>query len=95
MLATVQQENKKLAEPLKKAKEQLAELQRQLGSQEKEKSALTTTQAKLKIAKKQVESLTWEAEVLQQKLDKANGIYHKSNFLSQLMGYNVVCVMLS
>ena len=74
LLATVQQENKKLAEPLKKAKEQLAELQRQLGSQEKEKSALTTTQAKLKIAKKRVESLTWEAEVLQQKLDKANGI---------------------
>ena len=73
LLATVQQENKKLAEPLKKAKEQLVELQRQLGSQEKEKSALSTTQAKLKIAKKQVESLSWESEVLQQKLDKANG----------------------
>ena len=76
MLATVQQENKKLAEPLKKAREQLAELQRQLGSQEKEKSALSTAQSKLKIANKQVENLTWETEVLQQKLDRALGKYH-------------------
>ena len=73
MLVTVQQENKKLAEPLKKAREQLAELQRQLGSQEKEKSALSTAQSKLKIATKQVENLTWETEVLQQKLDRAIG----------------------
>ena len=73
MLATVQQENKKLAEPLKKAREQLAELQRQLGSQEKEKSALSTAQSKLKVATKQVENLTWETEVLQQKLDRALG----------------------
>ena len=73
MLATVQQENKKLAEPLKKAREQLAELQRQLGSQEKEKSALSTAQSKLKIATKHVENLTWETEVLQQKLDRAVG----------------------
>ena len=31
VLATVQGENKKLAEPLRKAKEQVVELQRQLG----------------------------------------------------------------
>ena len=73
MLATVQQENKKLAEPLKKAREQLAEMQRQLGSQEKEKSNLSTAQSKLKIATKHVENLTWETEVLQQKLDRAVG----------------------
>ena len=47
LLATVQSENKKLAEPLRKAKEQLVELQRQLGSQEKEKSALISAQSKL------------------------------------------------
>ena len=40
LLVTVQAENKKLSEPLKKAKEQLAELQRQLGTQEKDKVIL-------------------------------------------------------
>ena len=68
---TKQAENKKLAEPLRKAREQLVELQRQLGSQEKEKSSLATTQAKLKVSLKKVESLTWELEVLNQKFDRA------------------------
>ena len=67
----MQTENKKLAEPLRKAKDQLVELQRQLGSQEKEKSSLASAQAKLKISQKKVESLTWEVEVLHQKLDRA------------------------
>ena len=60
-----------MAEPLKKAREQLVELQRQLGSQEKEKSSLASAQAKLKISQKKVESLTWEVEVLYQKFDRA------------------------
>jgi len=60
-----------LAEPLKKAREQLVELQRQLGSQEKEKVSLTTAQSKLKICQKKVENLTWEVEVLHQKLETA------------------------
>ena len=51
----------------------MSELQRQLGSQEKEKSALSTAQSKLKVATKQVENLTWETEVLQQKFDRAIG----------------------
>ena len=71
MYITVQSENKKLAEPLRKAKEQLLELQRQLGSQEKEKSALISAQAKLKASQKKVENLSWEVEVLQQKYDRA------------------------
>ena len=64
-------ENKKLAEPLRKAREQLVELQRQLGSQEKEKSSLSAAQSKLKISQKKVESLTWEVEVLHQKFERA------------------------
>jgi hypothetical protein len=56
---------------LKKAREQLVELQRQLGSQEKEKVALTTAQSKLKISQKKVENLTWEVEVIHQKLETA------------------------
>ena len=71
LLATVQSENKKLAEPLRKAKEQLVELQRQLGSQEKEKSALISAQSKLKSSQKKVENLSWEVEVLKQKYDRA------------------------
>ena len=71
LLATVQSENKKLAEPLRKAKEQLVELQRQLGSQEKEKGALISATSKLKVSQKKVESLSWEVEVLQQKYDRA------------------------
>ena len=71
VLATVQGENKKLAEPLKKAKEQVVELQRQLGSQEKEKGALISATAKLKSSQKKVENLSWEVEVLQQKYSRA------------------------
>ncbi len=37
LLNSVQQENRRLADPLKKAKEQLQDLQRQLATQEKEK----------------------------------------------------------
>ena len=51
------------------------ELQRQLGSQEKEKSALLSAQSKLKISQKKVESLSWEVEVLQQKYDRATRKY--------------------
>ena len=95
LLATVQTENKKLAEPLRKAKEQLVELQvhidiiylfitkiiiflhlqRQLGSQEKEKGALISATSKLKVSQKKVESLSWEVEVLQQKYDRAISKY--------------------
>ena len=81
LLATVQSENKKLAEPLRKAKEQLVELQRQLGSQEKEKSTLISAQSKLKSSQKKVESLSWEVEVLQQKYDRAVSKYAKNKII--------------
>ena len=70
LLGGVQQENRKLAEPLKKAKEQLADLQRQLGTQEKDKSGLIAARAKLKVSQKEVEELKWELEVLEQKYDR-------------------------
>ena len=65
------QENKKLAEPLKKAREELTDLKRQLGSQEKQKGALVAARAKLKVCDKDIENLKWELEVLQQKYDRA------------------------
>ena len=69
----VLQENKKLAEPLKKAREELTDLKRQLGSQEKQKGALVAARAKLKVSDKDIENLKWELEVLQQKYDRAVG----------------------
>eukprot|EP00095_Tigriopus_kingsejongensis_P009325 maker-scaffold486_size158769-snap-gene-0.31 protein:Tk09325 transcript:maker-scaffold486_size158769-snap-gene-0.31-mRNA-1 annotation:"hypothetical protein TRIADDRAFT_24206" len=71
LLAAVQQENKKLADPLKKAKEELTDLQRQLVLYEKDKSALSNARAKLKSSLKKAEALDWELEVLQQKYDRA------------------------
>lgn len=50
-------------------------LQRQLGSQEKEKGALISATSKLKVSQKKVESLSWEVEVLQQKYDRAISTY--------------------
>ena len=71
------QENKKLAEPLKKAREELTDLKRQLGSQEKQKGALVAARAKLKVSDKDIENLKWELEVLQQKYDRAVGkLFH-------------------
>jgi chromosome segregation ATPase len=71
LLSSVQQENKKLAEPLKKAKEELSDLQRQLGSQVKQKSAFVSARAKLKVGDKEMENLKWELEVLEQKYERA------------------------
>ena len=70
------QENKKLAEPLKKAREELTDLKRQLGSQEKQKGALVAARAKLKVSDKDIENLKWELEVLQQKYDRAVGEFN-------------------
>ena len=58
---------------VKKAREQLADLQRQIGSQEKEKSALQAARVKLKNSLKDAEDLSWELEVLQQKYERAIG----------------------
>ena len=69
-VAMVQAENKKLAEPLKKAKEELHRLKGMLGNHEKDKNALITTKAKLKVISKELEELRWEHEVLQQKYNQ-------------------------
>ena len=72
----VQAENKKLAEPLKKAKEELHRLKGMLGNHEKDKNALITTKAKLKVISKELEELRWEHEVLQQKYNQVGQRVH-------------------
>ena len=49
----------------------MTDLQRQLGTQEKEKSALISARAKLKAKQKEMEDLKWELEVLEQKYERA------------------------
>jgi uncharacterized protein involved in exopolysaccharide biosynthesis len=49
----------------------LSDLQRQLCSQEKQKSALVAARAKLKVCDKEMENLKWELEVLEQKYERA------------------------
>ena len=71
-VATVQAENKKLAEPLKKAKEELYRLKGMLGNHEKDKNALITTKAKIKVINKELEEIRWEHEVLQQKYNQVS-----------------------
>merc|ERR1719150_2424011 len=71
-VGAVQAENKKLAEPLKKAKEELYRLKGMLGNHEKDKNALITTKAKLKVISKELEELRWEHEVLQQKYNQVS-----------------------
>ena len=85
VLATVQGENKKLSEPLKEARDQVADLQRQLGSQEKEKSALISAQSKLKSTKKKVsfylcEWIDFRGEVYIRTTVKTNNSQNEQNW---------------
>merc|ERR1719150_91718 len=71
-VGAVQAENKKLAEPLKKAKEELHRLKGMLDNHEKDKNTLITTKAKLKVVNKEAEEVRWSHEVLQQKYNQVS-----------------------
>ncbi|CAM4578576.1 unnamed protein product [Leuciscus chuanchicus] len=69
-MAEVLEQNKQLRESPQKAKEEVAELQKQLANYEKDKSALTRTRARLKIFDRELKELKWEHEVLEQRFTK-------------------------
>ncbi|XP_010877654.2 dynein regulatory complex subunit 4 [Esox lucius] len=69
-MAKVLLQNKRLTEPLQKAKEELAELQKQLANYGKDKVSLAGTKARLKVADKEMKDLKWEHEVLEQRFSK-------------------------
>ncbi|CAJ0955826.1 unnamed protein product, partial [Ranitomeya imitator] len=69
-MADLQQQNRRLTEPLQKAREEVAEHQRQLTNYEKDKAFLISTKSRLKSAEKELEDLTWEHEVLVQRFQK-------------------------
>ncbi|XP_065827526.1 dynein regulatory complex subunit 4-like [Oscarella lobularis] len=66
-MAEVQAENKRLTEPLQKAREEVADLQRKLANYEKDKASLASAKARLKVQDQELKALHWEHEVLEQR----------------------------
>lgn len=69
-MAEVQAQNKKLEEPLKKAKEDVDELTKKLANYEKDKQSLASTKRRLKLTQGDMKQLAWKHEVLEQRYDK-------------------------
>jgi len=65
MMNEIKSENKRLTEPLTKAKEEVAELRRQLANYEKDKTALASTKSRLKTLSEDHRNLKWEHETLE------------------------------
>ncbi|XP_012578295.1 PREDICTED: growth arrest-specific protein 8 [Condylura cristata] len=72
-MAEVSLQNKRLADPLQKAREEIGELQRKLGSHERDKQVLVCTKARLKVTEQELKGLQWEHEVLEQRFLKVGG----------------------
>ncbi|NXO40541.1 DRC4 protein, partial [Locustella ochotensis] len=68
--ADVLLQNKGLMEPLQEARELVAELQKKLVHYYRDKEALMTSKAHLKITQKELKDLQWEHEVLEQRFSK-------------------------
>jgi len=69
-MAEVQAANKKLEEPLKKAKEDVEELTKKLMNYEKDKQCLASTKRRLKQSQSDMKQLAWKHEVLEQRFEK-------------------------
>lgn len=69
-MADLQLQNRRLTEPLQKAREEVSELQRQLANYEKDKTSLASAKARLKSTEKELNDLKWEHEVLEQRFQK-------------------------
>ncbi|XP_053304482.1 dynein regulatory complex subunit 4 [Spea bombifrons] len=69
-MADLQLQNRRLTEPLQKAREEVADLQKQLANYEKDKTALASTKTRLKQTEKELNQEKWEHEVLEQRFGK-------------------------
>uniref|UniRef100_A0A8C6XSV4 Dynein regulatory complex subunit 4 n=2 Tax=Naja naja TaxID=35670 RepID=A0A8C6XSV4_NAJNA len=69
-MAEVLLQNKRLADPLQRARDEVSELQRKLAHYEKDKAILASIRARLKVTEKDLKDLQWEHEVLQQRFSK-------------------------
>lgn len=63
-------QNKRLVEPLQKAREEMSEMQKKLATYQRDKQILFCTKARLKVAEKDLKGLQWEHEVLEQRFLK-------------------------
>lgn len=61
--SNIQSQNRKLKEPLQKARETNDELKRQLANYEKDKRCLKSSQTRLAAQKEEMKELKWEHEV--------------------------------
>nr|XP_039319879.1 dynein regulatory complex subunit 4 isoform X4 [Saimiri boliviensis boliviensis] len=69
-MAEVSVQNKRLADPLQKAREEMGEMQKQLANYKRDKQILLCTKARLKVTEKELKDLQWEHEVLEQRFTK-------------------------
>ncbi|XP_046536678.1 dynein regulatory complex subunit 4 isoform X4 [Equus quagga] len=69
-MAEVSVQNKRLADPLQKARDEMNEMQKKLGNYERDKQVLVCTKARLKVTEKELKGLQWEHEVLEQRFMK-------------------------
>ncbi|XP_046934961.1 dynein regulatory complex subunit 4 isoform X2 [Lynx rufus] len=66
----VSAQNKRLTDPLQKARDDVTEMQKKLGNYERDRQTLVRTKARLKVAEKELKDLQWEHEVLEQRFLK-------------------------
>ncbi|TPX50765.1 hypothetical protein SeMB42_g02121 [Synchytrium endobioticum] len=71
LMADITSENKRLSEPLTAAVNECDSLKRQLLSHEKDRQALASTKARLKVMEDKHKQLEWEHEVLTQRFERA------------------------
>merc|ERR1711976_1030778 len=69
-MAEVMAENKRLVEPLQRAREEVEELRRQLANYDKDKQSLASAKARLKVMDQEYKALQWEHEVLEQRFKR-------------------------
>jgi len=69
-MAEIQLQNKRLIEPLQKAREEVDDLRKQLANYQKDKASLSSAKARLRVMDKDMKSLQWEHEVLEQRFGK-------------------------
>ncbi|XP_047702097.1 dynein regulatory complex subunit 4 isoform X3 [Prionailurus viverrinus] len=66
----VSAQNKRLTDPLQKARDEVTEMQKKLRNYERDRQTLVRTKARLKVAEKELKDLQWEHEVLEQRFLK-------------------------
>eukprot|EP00070_Physeter_catodon_P026912 XP_028333806.1 dynein regulatory complex subunit 4 isoform X3 [Physeter catodon] len=66
-MTEVSAQSRRLADPLQKARDEMTEMQQQLRGYQRDKQTLLCTKARLKVAEKELKSLRWEREVLEQR----------------------------